>query len=567
MAQRAVTYARVSGNDLTATGGANLADQTRLCREYAQGKGYLVVAELAEDERGASGALLDLPQLTHALEMARNREFDVLIVREVDRLARDMAKQFLVEQELKQAGVAIEYALYDFPQTPEGRLQKNLYAMFAEYEREKLYQRMARGKRRKARGGDPAIGGRPPYGYRIVPVDEQHKQLEVIPDQAEAVRLIFQRFAVDHWSTAAIASELNARGFAAPGDAEPHKYSKERAPGWTFYNLYHILRREAYTGHYPLYRTHWEHYVDRAGQPRKRQVKRPQEDWVYITAPAIISHELYEQAQAILARRDFKVTQPQKNSYLMGHGRLTCSRCGYKLISYTVRKKSGQTYSYYRCAGHLQVTAHSCDMPSYPAVLVDAQVWEFVLQLVTDEAFLRQQYEFMRNQQTQELLPLRARLETLDNEIATYQGKLKTLLSILLTANDMERDLLQPERERLNRYIASLTAQRAAISEQVQAIEITSEQIEDVVRVTAWIRQAQTDLGTQEFSIKRQIIEVLNVRGITELRDGQRIIVIMCDLGEGLISLDMSSDQFAHEDLTELATKLPRLYATIKILS
>jgi site-specific DNA recombinase len=49
---RAVTYARVSGAD-RGRDGRNLAGQAEMCREYAQAKGYSVVAELAEDDRGA----------------------------------------------------------------------------------------------------------------------------------------------------------------------------------------------------------------------------------------------------------------------------------------------------------------------------------------------------------------------------------------------------------------------------------------------------------------------------------------------------------------------------------
>jgi site-specific DNA recombinase len=168
---RAVLYARVSGDDRGKTGGANLQDQLRLCNQHAEERGYAVVAELAEDDRGASGASFDLPQLSKALEMARAGSFDVLIVRELDRLSRDLAKQLIVEQELKRAGVSIEYVLYDFPDTPEGRLNKNLRAMLAEYEREKIKQRMGRGKMRKIHNGETINSGRPPFGYRNVEID------------------------------------------------------------------------------------------------------------------------------------------------------------------------------------------------------------------------------------------------------------------------------------------------------------------------------------------------------------------------------------------------------------
>ena len=97
MAVRAVTYARVSSDD-HGKGGLNIAGQVDACRRYAEEKGYTIVAELAEDERGVSGAVMDSPGLDQALEMAAQGEFDVLISREIDRFARSLARQLIMEQ-------------------------------------------------------------------------------------------------------------------------------------------------------------------------------------------------------------------------------------------------------------------------------------------------------------------------------------------------------------------------------------------------------------------------------------------------------------------------------------
>ncbi len=136
MSKRAVLYARVSKDD-TRNDGRNLDGQLEMCREYAQAHGWHVVAELAEDDRGASGASFELPQLNRVREMAQDSEFDILVVREIDRLSRSLAKQLIVEEELKRHGVQIKYALSEYPDTPEGSLMKNIRATIAEYEREK----------------------------------------------------------------------------------------------------------------------------------------------------------------------------------------------------------------------------------------------------------------------------------------------------------------------------------------------------------------------------------------------------------------------------------------------
>src|SRR5215210_5943558 len=106
MKNRAVTYARVSSDDRS-KGGRNLAGQLEMCREYSINHGYELIAELSEDDRGASGASFELEQLGVILEMAREQQFEVLVVRELDRLSRNLAKQLIIEEELKKCGVRI----------------------------------------------------------------------------------------------------------------------------------------------------------------------------------------------------------------------------------------------------------------------------------------------------------------------------------------------------------------------------------------------------------------------------------------------------------------------------
>ena len=166
MAKRAVTYARVSGDD-RGKEGRNLAGQLEICREYALKKGYLIVAELSEDDRGASGVSLDLPALNQSLEMARNGEFDILVIREIDRFARSLAKQLIIEQEFRRSGAQIEYVMGEYPDTPEGSLNKNIKAVIAEYERLKINERMVRGRRQKIKAGSVMVHGRPPFGYHL----------------------------------------------------------------------------------------------------------------------------------------------------------------------------------------------------------------------------------------------------------------------------------------------------------------------------------------------------------------------------------------------------------------
>ena len=188
MSNRAVLYARVSGDD-RANEGRNLAGQLEMGRQYAAENGYTVVGEIAEDIRGASGASLDLEGVDRALQMAETGQYDVLVVREIDRFARFAVKWLILEEQLKLYGVAVEYVLEEYPNTPEGDMMKTFKAAVAEYEAKKIAERMKRGRRQVVKSGRVLLhGNRSPYGYCS---SEDGRNLAVYEPEAKIVRLIF----------------------------------------------------------------------------------------------------------------------------------------------------------------------------------------------------------------------------------------------------------------------------------------------------------------------------------------------------------------------------------------
>jgi site-specific DNA recombinase len=59
----------------------------------------------------------------------------------------------LIEEEFKRDGVMIEYVLGQYEDSDEGRLQKQIRASIAKYEKAKILERSKRGKQGKAKSG------------------------------------------------------------------------------------------------------------------------------------------------------------------------------------------------------------------------------------------------------------------------------------------------------------------------------------------------------------------------------------------------------------------------------
>ena len=145
-------YARVSTHDQQ-----TLPLQLQTMREYAAKRSWTIVSQIKEIGSGASQR-----ELREALiAAARRREIDVVLVWRLDRWGRSVADLVSTLQELQHLGVgfvSLTEAL-DLT-TPAGRAMAGLLAVFAEFEREILRERVRAGLAQARLNGKPI--GRPP---------------------------------------------------------------------------------------------------------------------------------------------------------------------------------------------------------------------------------------------------------------------------------------------------------------------------------------------------------------------------------------------------------------------
>jgi putative DNA-invertase from lambdoid prophage Rac len=149
---RVALYARVSTHDQQ-----TLPLQIRTMREYAAKRNWAIVAQTKEVGSGAS----QREQRETLIAAARRREIDVVLVWRLDRWGRSVADLVSTLQELQHLGVgfvSLTEAL-DLT-TPAGRAMAGLLAVFAEFEREILRERVRAGLDHARQQGKRL--GRPP---------------------------------------------------------------------------------------------------------------------------------------------------------------------------------------------------------------------------------------------------------------------------------------------------------------------------------------------------------------------------------------------------------------------
>jgi DNA invertase Pin-like site-specific DNA recombinase len=152
---RAALYSRVSTNDQH-----TLSMQSRSMREYAARRGWSIAIEVREVGSGAA----QRKAREKLLDAARRRDIDIVVVWRPDRLGRSVTDLLATLQELEHLGVgfvSLTEAL-DLT-TPSGRAMAGLLAVFAEFEREILRERvragLAHAKRNGQRLGRPMTAG------------------------------------------------------------------------------------------------------------------------------------------------------------------------------------------------------------------------------------------------------------------------------------------------------------------------------------------------------------------------------------------------------------------------
>ena len=179
-------YVRVSTSEQAEDGRSSLADQERRARGVSMMRGVKPEDVVLIADIGVSGSVPLADRAEGGRLYAGLESGDLVIAAKLDRLFRSAADALVTAEALQKRGVGIILAdMGPDPVTENGisKLFFSMLAAFAEFERNRIAERMADGKRGKAaRGG--STGGRAPYGWRIEGVGREAMLVEDEGEQA-----------------------------------------------------------------------------------------------------------------------------------------------------------------------------------------------------------------------------------------------------------------------------------------------------------------------------------------------------------------------------------------------
>ena len=204
--KRACVYTRVSTDAQGEDGKVSLPEQERMAKACIESKGWRYVGTY--EDNGYTGRNTNRPALQELLKAVRNGEVDAIVIFKLDRLSRRQKDTLtIIEDVLLQNNVDLVSLRETLDtSTPWGRAMIGVLASFNQLESENIATRTAMGRYATAREGGYA-GGKPPLGYKAV---DGH--LEIVPEEAEIVRLVFELRAKGK-TLMGITDELNAMGY------------------------------------------------------------------------------------------------------------------------------------------------------------------------------------------------------------------------------------------------------------------------------------------------------------------------------------------------------------------
>jgi site-specific DNA recombinase len=330
---KVAVYARVSSESQAARG--TIASQLEALASRTAAERDEVVATYIDD--GYSGARLDRPGLDALRDAAEAGAFEAVWCLSPDRLAREFAYQVLIMDELARFGVTVRFT--DTPpidDNPQARLLVQVQGLFAEYEKAKMAERYRRGKIYRMRAGE-AIFWKVPYGYRRAPRSEAGPpHLEVYEPEAEVVRRMFNEY-LEGTSLRQVARHLYEDG----------SLTATSKALWRPSTIAGLLHNRAYAG-----TAVWNRHDDVAHHGEKRRRLRPQEEWVEVPVPPIVSEEVFAAVQA--TTRDNSIFSPRRSTpglWLL-RGLVVCGACGVRAHAHQTRSTKDHVNRYYDCANH-----------------------------------------------------------------------------------------------------------------------------------------------------------------------------------------------------------------------
>ena len=422
---RVTFYARVSSESDEQLN--SLGNQISYYEDLISKNGNWTYVEGYIDE-GLSAATTKKRENFHRMaEDGKAGLFDLIITKEITRFARNTLDSIQYTRELLNAGVGVFFQNDNINTLDEdSELRLTIMSGIAQDELRKLSSRVKFGHQQAIKNrvvlGNSRIFGYAKDGGRLI-IDE---------DEAPMVRELFELYATGEYSMKQIETLFWKKGY--------RNHNGKKIAHTTMSGM---ISNPKYKGYYV------GNKVKVIDLFTKKQKFLPPEEWVMFKdetgeiVPALVSEELWDQANAVLKKRseDVKGRQGICNHANLLTGKLYCTHCGTAYYRRDSVDRAGNKNSNWVCSGKIKNGADSCaSFPIYEDELKPLLFEVFSETEADSEALIEEYIEMYQSlaggdDTAQQISALRQQIEL-------AQKKKSKLLGYNATGQLSDRDFL-----------------------------------------------------------------------------------------------------------------------------
>lgn len=333
----AVIYARYSSEKQTEQ---SIEGQLAVCYEFAKRQDYTVIREYVDRARSAKTDAR--PEFQRMIADSAKKNFDVVLVYQLDRFSRNRYDSAVYKSRLKKNGVRVVSARENITEDASGVLMEALLEGLSEYYSVELAQKVRRGMDINAEKC-LSNGGTIPFGFKI----DSEKHFIIDEEKAPYLQQIFEMYA-NGYTVKDIADYLNAKQIKTATGSQFNKSS-----------LHRMLTNKRYCGIYT--------YGD---------VEVP--DGI----PRLVSDELFYKVAEIMDKNKKAPARARaKEEYLLTT-KLFCGHCHDLMVGVSGKSSTGKKHAYYSCN---KARKKQCDKKNVQKDWIENKVYALALAQLTDE--------------------------------------------------------------------------------------------------------------------------------------------------------------------------------------
>ena len=464
----------------------SLETQKEFFLEYTKRTGDNLIKLYADE--GISGTKIkNRKEFQRMLADAEKGLFDIVVVKDISRFARNTVDLLQSVRKLKALGIETQFLTANMTSMGNSEFVLTIFGALAQEESANTSKRIKFGKKMNAeKGRVPNIV----YGYDKTIGD--YFNLSINEEEAKVIRQMYKWYTEEGFGGAKIANMLNERGVKT-----------KRGNNWSQNSVCRILTNEIYTGKIINGKEEVSDFL--TGQRKEKD----ESEWLVTIRPElrIIDDETFDRAQEILKGRhdSFKMTHERQSNKHLFSTLIKCKDCGWSFRR-TVRQYKN-TYIRWVCSGHNGRGADSC--PN--AITVDEEELIQVLQEYFQDVLSK------KKKVIEHVIKEFQRVYKAKDENVEYEKELTTELNRLRKAREKYMDMYTDDlisREELNEKIGGMRKEIDRLENELKMVSYNltkGEQLEAILNSTFKEMEDITDVHEMTNTQLKRLINKIEV--------------------------------------------------------